>query len=89
MVRTTRRMRHARTTTGETQAMSGAIVQLNKAALKGEMKNSVKSGAEETLNAPLDHETKPGRGSEHLNSCGGRRDDSGYREIPGAAKGTG
>ena len=36
--------------------MSEAIVQLNEAAIKGELKTLVKNSVEETLNALLEHE---------------------------------
>lgn len=36
--------------------MSDNILQLNEAAIKGELKNLVKNSVEETLNALLDHE---------------------------------
>ena len=36
--------------------MSDNIIQLNEAAIKGELKNLVKNSVEETLNALLDHE---------------------------------
>ena len=36
--------------------MSETIIQLNEAAIKGELKDLVKNSVEETLNALLDHE---------------------------------
>ena len=36
--------------------MSDNIIQLNEAAIKGELKDLVKSSVEETLNALLEHE---------------------------------
>ena len=36
--------------------MSDNIIQLNEAAIKGELKELVKNSVEETLNALLDHE---------------------------------
>jgi len=36
--------------------MSDNIIQLNEAAIKGELKDLVKNSAEETLNALLEHE---------------------------------
>ena len=36
--------------------MSDNILQLNEAAIKGELKDLVKSSVEETLNALLEHE---------------------------------
>ncbi len=38
--------------------MSDAIVQLDESALKGELKNLVRTSVEETLNALLDHEAE-------------------------------
>ena len=53
--------------------MSDNIIQLNKAAIKGELKNLVKNSEEETLNALLDHEA-----DELVNA--GRYERSGERQ---------
>ncbi len=56
--------------------MSDNIIQLNEAAIKGELKNLVKSSVEETLNALLDHEADELVNAERYERSGDRK---GYR----------
>ncbi len=56
--------------------MSDNILQLNEAAIKGELKNLVKNSVEETLNALLDHEADELVNAERYERSGDRK---GYR----------
>lgn len=56
--------------------MSDNIIQLNEAAIKGELKDLVKSSVEETLNALLDHEADELVNAERYERSGDRK---GYR----------
>ena len=56
--------------------MSDNILQLNEAAIKGELKNLVKNSVEETLNALLDHEADELVNAERYERSGNRK---GYR----------
>ena len=56
--------------------MSDTIVQLNESALKGELKNLVRTSVEETLNALLDHEAEELVNAERYERTRGR---NGYR----------
>ena len=56
--------------------MSDNILQLNEAAIKGELKDLVKNSVEETLNALLDHEADELVNAEHYERSGDRK---GYR----------
>ena len=56
--------------------MSDNIIQLNEAAIKGELKDLVKSSVEETLNALLDHEADELVNAERYERSGERK---GYR----------
>lgn len=56
--------------------MSDNILQLNEAAIKGELKNLVKNSVEETLNALLDHEANELVNAERYERSGDRK---GYR----------
>ncbi len=49
--------------------MSDNIIQLNEAAIKGELKDLVKNSVEETLNALLDHEADELINAERICSC--------------------
>ena len=57
-------------------AMSDNIIQLNEAAIKGELRDLVKNSVEETLNALLDHEADELVNAERYERSGGRK---GYR----------
>ena len=57
-------------------AMSDNILQLNEAAIKGELKDLVKNSVEETLNALLDHEADELVNAERYERSGDRK---GYR----------
>lgn len=57
-------------------AMSDNILQLNEAAIKGELKDLVKNSVEETLNALLDHEADELVNAERYERSGNRK---GYR----------
>ena len=48
--------------------MSDDIIQLNEAAIKGELKNLVRNSVEETLNALLDHEVDELVSAEKMNA---------------------
>ena len=56
--------------------MSDNIIQLNEAAIKGELKDLVKSSVEETLNALLEHEADELVNAERYERSGDRK---GYR----------
>ena len=56
--------------------MSDNIIQLNEAAIKGELKDLVKNSVEETLNALLDHEADELINAERYERSGDRK---GYR----------
>ena len=56
--------------------MSDNIIQLNEAAIKGELKDLVKNSVEETLNALLDHEADELVNAERYERSGDRK---GYR----------
>lgn len=56
--------------------MSDDIIQLNEAAIKGELKNLVRNSVEETLNALLDHEADELVSAEKYERSGDRK---GYR----------
>ena len=56
--------------------MSDNIIQLNEAAIKGELKDLVKNSVEETLNALLDHEADELVNAERYERFGDRK---GYR----------
>ena len=56
--------------------MSDNIIQLNEAAIKGELKELVKNSVEETLNALLDHEADELVKAERYERTGERQ---GYR----------
>ena len=53
--------------------MSENIIQLNEAAIKGELKELVKNSVEETLNALLDHEADELVKADRYERTGNRR----------------
>ena len=67
---------HTKTNRGGFSAMSDNILQLNEAAIKGELKNLVKNSVEETLNALLDHEADELVDAQRYERSGNRK---GYR----------